>query len=220
MVKKIKKKVQRGPKALFAIPLAMAMTALYGTRRQGKDFRRAFEPLDLLRKGLQLHLEEELIIADRPLSAEEYAGWGFRSKPARLAEMFSKSGVIPMGPPIGAVGESDPESSPRLGVFPMIALVQEKALGAFSSRLSEEFSELSRVAFQNAVFPALHLIPGYDLLLYLPPCPAQALNHAIESVNVMLREAFERESIPFPGPFDLFPESALADIPIKETCFK
>src|SRR3990167_8836425 len=163
MVKKIKKKGQRGPKALFAIPLAMAMTALYGTRLQGKDFRRVFEAPDFLRKALQLHLEEELIIADRPLSADEYAGWGFRSKPARLAEMFSKSGVIPMGPPIGAVGESDPESSPRLGVFPMIALVQEKALGVFSSKLSEEFSELSRVAFQNAVFPALQLIPGYDL---------------------------------------------------------
>lgn len=217
MVKKIKKKIQRGPKATYAVPMVMAFTALYGPRREGKDFRHPLEGADDIRSALQLHLGQPLILADRPLSMAEYLSWGFKSRPARLAEMFSKSGTLPMGP---AVGHDDLEGEPRLGVLPIVALVQDRGIDDFSERLAEDFAEVSRVAFQNAVYPALGLIPGYDLLLYSPPCPAQGLNHAIDSLNASLKEVFEQAAVPFPGPFSSIPESALAPIPLKEPCTK
>jgi hypothetical protein len=217
MVKKIKKKTQKGPKATVAVPMLIAMTALYGSRRQGKDFRHLFSAPKTIQNALQLHFDQRLMVADRPLSLEEYLAWGFRSKPAKLAEMFGDSGVIPIGP---AVDQDDLDENPRLTVFPIVALVQDKALQIFSAKLGEELSEVSQVTFQNAIFPALGLIPGYDLLLYRPPAPARGLNHAIESLNILMKEAFEQASVPFPGPFDLCPEPLLADIPLKEPCFR
>lgn len=217
MVKRIKKKVQRGPKALVAVPLTMAMTALYGLRRQGKDFRERFDSPEAIGSALRLHFEQEIVIADRPLSEREYLTWNFKSRPARLAEMFSKSGVIPMGP---AADRDDQEGPPRLGILPMVALVQERDLQAFSERLSEELSEVSRVTFQNAIHPALQLIPGYDLLLYRLPCPAQGINHAIEELNGAMKEAFDQASIPPPDLFPLLPEEKISVIPLKEPCSK
>lgn len=216
MVKKIKKKIQKGPKATYAVPLVMALAALHGPRREGKDFRHLLEGADAIRSALQLHLEQTLILADRPLSPAEYLSWGFKSRPARLAEMFSNSGVLPMG----LAADNDLEGAPQLGILPMIALVQDRALEDFSERLSEELSEVGRVAFQNAIYPALGLIPGYDLLLYAPPSPAQGLNHAIDGLNASLKDAFEQAAVPFPGPFPSIPESALASIPLKEPCTK
>ncbi|MFY9268307.1 MAG: hypothetical protein WAO55_01005 [Candidatus Manganitrophaceae bacterium] len=217
MIKKIKKKIQKGPKAVEAVPMAIALTALYGPRREGKDFRHRFERADEIRSVLQLHLEQPLILADRPLSAGEYLSWGLKSRPARLAEMFSKSGILPMGE---AVESDDPEEQPRLGILPMVALVQEREIDDFSERLMEEFAEVSRTALQNAIYPALGLIPGYDLLLYSLPSLAQGLNHAIDSLNASLREAFEQAAVSFPGPFSSLPESVLGSIPLKETCVK
>lgn len=217
MVKKIKKKVQRGPKATVAVPLVIAMTALYGTRRQGREFRHLFSSPKAVQSALQLHFDQKLMVADRPLSLEEYRRWTFRPKPARLAEMFGEAGIIPIGP---AVDDAGDDENPRLGLLPVVALVPDKALEDFSLKLGEELSEISQVAFQNAVYPALQLIPGYDLLLYRPPGPARGLNHAIESLNTLLREAFEQASVPFPGPFDPCPEAILADIPLKEICFR
>lgn len=217
MVKKIKKKIQKGPKTTHAVPLVMVFTALFGPRREGKDFRHPLEQASEIRSALQLHLGQSVILADRPLSLAEYLSWGFKSRPARLAEMFSGSGSIPMGP---AAGQDDLDREPRLGILPMIALVQEREMEDFSERLSEELSEVSRVSFQNAVYPALGLIPGYDLLLYAPPSPAQGLNHAIDALNASLKDAFEQAAVPFPGPFPSIPESALAPIPLKEPCTK
>lgn len=216
MVKKIKKKIQKGPKATYAIPLVMALTALYGPRREGKDFRHLLEGADDIRTSLQLHFGQSLMVADRPLSMAEYLSWGFKSRPARLAQMFSNSATLPMG----LATDNDLEGEPQLGILPMIALVQDREIEDFSERLSEEFSEVGRVAFQNAIYPALGLIPGYDLLLYSPPCPAQGLNHAIDSLNASLKEAFEQAAVPFPGPFQKIPDSALAAIPLKEPCSK
>lgn len=217
MVKKIKKKVQRGPKATVAVPMAIAMTALYGTRRQGRAFRHLFSSPKAVQSALQLHLDQKLMVADRPLSIREYQAWGLRPKPARLAEMFGDAGIIPIGP---AVDDEGDDENPRLGLLPLVALVQDKELEQFSLKLGEELSEISQVAFQNAVYPALQLIPGYDLLLYRPPCPARGLNHAIASLNSMLKEAFYQASVPFPGPFDPCPEPSLAEIPLKEVCFR
>ena len=217
MVKKIKKKIQKGPKATVAIPLVIAMTALHGSRRQGRDFRHVFPEPKAIQNALQLHFDQRLMVADRPLSLEEYLGWGFRSKPARLAEMFSGSGVIPIGP---AVDEDTLDDLPRLGILPVIALVQDKSLEEFSLKLGEELSEISQVTFQNVIFPALQLIPGYDLLLYRPPGPARGLNHAIETLNSMVKEAFEQATVPPPPPFESCPAAFLTEIPLKEACFR
>ena len=217
MVKKIKKKVQRGPKATVAVPLVIAMTALYGSRREGRDFRHLFPAPKAIQNALQLHFDQRLMVADRPLSLKEYQEWGFRSKPARLAEMFSDGGVVPIGP---SVDEDHLDDLPRLAVLPLVALVQDKALEGFSVKLGEELSEISQVAFQNAIFPALQLIPGYDLLLYRPPGPALGLNHAIETLNGMVKEAFEQATVSPPLPFDPCPETFLAEIPLKEPCFR
>lgn len=217
MIKKIKKKIQKGPKATYAVPMAMVFTALYGPRREGKDFRQPLEQISEIREVLQRHLGQTLILADRPLSLAEYLSWGFKSRPSRLAEMFSGAGVLPMGP----VTEEEPlERSPRLGIFPMIVLVQERELESFSDQLSEDLSEITRVAFQNAIYSALRLIPGYDLLLYSLPMPAQGLNHAIDSLNQQMQAAFEQAAVPFPGPFEPIPSSALEVIPLKEPCTK
>jgi hypothetical protein len=216
VVKKIKKKIQKGPKASYAVPLVMALTALYGPRREGKDFRHLLEGANEIRSALQRHLGQPLILADRPLSMAEYLSWGFKSRPARLAEMFSGAGILPMG----HTADNNLEGEPQLGILPMIALVQERGLNDFSERLSEDLAEVSRVAFQNAIYPALGLIPGYDLLLYSPLSPAQGLNHAIDALNASLKEAFEQAAVPYPGPFPSVPESALAPIPLKELCTK
>jgi len=216
VVNKIKKKIQKGPKAVYAVPIVMAVTALYGPRRVGKDFRHLLEGANEIRSALQCHLGQPIILADRPLSVSEYLSWGFKSRPARLAEMFSNSGILPMGHAV----DNDLEGAPQLCILPMTALVQEREINHFSERLSEDFDEVGRVAFQNAIYPALGLIPGYDLLLYAPPCPAQGLNYAIESLNASLREAFEQAAVPFPGPFLTIPEVALASIPLKEPCTK
>lgn len=222
MVKKIKKKVQKGPKGTFAIPLAMALTVLRGPERKGEDFRRPFEEPDPLREALQRHLDQRILLADRVLSPDEYIGWGYKSKPARLAEMFEAGGVIPMGAPSGSeTAPQDNEGSPRLGLLPMIALVQLKGLDAFSAKLTEEMSEVSRTAFERAVYTALRLIPGYDLLLYRLPAPAQGLNHAIEALNRHLREASAQAAVPFRSvDFKGLPQKALGEIPLKEACFK
>lgn len=217
MIKKIKKKIQKGPKARYAVPMAMALTALYGPRREGKDFRNPLEAVGEVREILQRHLGVSLIPADRPLSPAEYLAWGFRSRPARLAEMFSNTGALPMGPVTEADGLED---APRLGILPMIALVQEREIDTFSERLSEDFSEITRVAFQNTIYAALGLIPGYDLLLYSLPSLAQGLNHAVDSLNHWMQESFERATVPFPGPFAPIPASALSEIPLKEPCVK
>jgi len=216
MVKKIKKKIQKGPKASYAVPLVMVLTALYGPRREGKDFRRPLEGANEIRSALQRHLGPPLILADRPLSIAEYLSWGFKSRPARLAEMFSNAGILPMG----KTTDNDREGDPQLGVLPMVALVQERELNGFSERLSEDLSEIDRVAFQNAIYPALGLIPGYDLLLSAPLSPAQGLNHAIDALNAALKEAFEQAAVSFPGPFPSVPEPVLASIPLKEPCAK
>jgi hypothetical protein len=80
----------------------------------------------------------------------------------------------------------------------------------------QEFSEILRVTFQNSVRRCFSLIPGYDQLLYSPPCHARNLNGAISFLNSTMEESFYRAGVPFPGPFEVFQESVLASIPLNE----
>ncbi len=213
MVQKIRRKIKKGPKAPHAVPLAIVMTALYGFERLGRDFRWPFDDTAKLRAALRLQLDQEVIPADRVLSFNEYSDWGLKSSPGRLAEMFSRSGSIPMGP---AVNEEDSGSHPRVGILPMIAVVKGLQLETFGGRIGREWSEVPHVAFQNIVYPAFNLIAGYDLLLYQSPHHARDINRAIAAINEMTKEAFHQAGRTYPGPFDLFPEEILSRIPVQE----
>ena len=120
-----------------------------------------------------------------------------------------------MGPSV--TGETDELSDdPRLGILVLVALVKGERLNEFSGRLGEELSELDRVAFENAVNPALQIIPGYDRLLYIPPLLAASLNAGIDHLNHLVEEAFEKGSVPYPGAFVPSPAERLASIPTHE----
>jgi hypothetical protein len=213
MVQKIRRKTKRGPKAPHAIPLAIVMTALYGIQREGRDFRRPFDDPLRVRAALRLQLDQEVLPAERALSFKEYRDWGLRDSPARLVEMFSRSGSIPMGP---AVDEEDLGLRPRLGILPVIALVKGIHFQNFSERIGQEWSEVAAVAFQNSIYPALNLIAGYDLLLYRPPHHARDINRSIEALNQTAEEAFHQAGRPYPGPFDPLPDDIPSRIPLQE----
>ncbi|MEK6683946.1 MAG: hypothetical protein AABY46_04735, partial [Nitrospirota bacterium] len=213
MVQKIRKKVKKGPKAPHAVPLAIVMTALYGFERKGRDFRQTFEDPVQLRAALRQQLDQEPIPADRVLSFYEYRDWGLKSAPGRLSGMFSKTGLIPMGPPLE---EEEASAFPQLGILPTVAIVKAEHLESFSGKLGDEWHEVARVAFQNSVYPTFNLIPGYDLLLYMPICHARDTNRAITALNHVTQEAFDQAGRPYPGPFQMFPVDVLARIPLQE----
>jgi hypothetical protein len=213
MVKKIKKKGKKGPKAKFAIPMVMPLTCLYGLRLEGRDFRQIFDAPEEVKEILQTHLFHEVMIGDRVLSRTEYIQWGLKSAPGRLEGMFRHPGMIPMGSPIN---DLEDDTRPRLGILTFLALVKGKDLEGFLQKGMQEFSEVLRVAFQNCVRTCFRLIPGYDQLLYSPPCHARNLNGAISFLNDMMEESFYRSGVPFPGPFKMFQESMLSVIPLSE----
>jgi hypothetical protein len=215
VVKKIRKVSKKGPKANYAVPLVMPLTALFGPRCVGKPFWHSFDDPAPIRAVLSRHLDEPLLTADRILPIDEYLAWGLRSSPGKVAGMFGRSGVIPMGPP-GIEEAEEMSDDPRLGVLVLAALVKGERLNEFSGRLGEEFSELDRVAFENAVAPALRIIPGYDRLLYTPPLLAPSLNAGIDHLNHLVEDAFDKGSIPYPGAFTPCPAERLASIPTHE----
>ena len=212
MVKKIKKKIKKGPKGNYAVPLCLALTCLYGIRLEGKDFRGCFDAPEKIREVLNSHLGRPVLMADRVLSQAEFCEWGLRSVPGRLAEMFSRSGLIPMGPPTGV----EEEGPPMLGILPFLALVKGKELEGFVHRAVAEFSEVNRVAFQNSAASGFNLIPGYDHLLYSPPCHAKQLNQAVSVLSRMMEEAFYNAGLTPPERFELFEEELIAGIPVSE----
>ena len=212
MVKKIKKKIKKGSKGSYAVPMGMAITCLYGIRLEGRDFRRCFDAPEKVREVLNRHLTRPVLMADRVLSRVEYSEWGLRSAPGRLAEMFSRSDMIPMGPPTG--GEEG--DRPILGILPLLVLVKGKDLEGFIHRAAVEFSEVNRVAFQNSAASGFNLIPSYDQLLYSPPCHARQLNQAVAVISRMMEEAFYNAGRTPPERFELFEEELIAAIPLSE----
>ena len=213
MVRKIKKKTKKGPKAPHSIPLAIAMTALYGPQCEGRDFRHTFEDPPRLRAALRLQLDQDIIPSDRVISFREYLDWQLNASPGRLAGMFASFGFIPMGPP---VDEEEAGKMPRLGILPMLAIVKAKDFQTFSDQIHQEWGEVPQVAFHNSISSTFSLIPGYDRLILQPPCPARDLNRAIRSLNQNMEEAFHTTGYPYPGPFEPFPDEVLVRIPIQE----
>jgi len=213
MVKRIRKVSKKGPKAHYAVPLLMPMTALFGSRCEGKPFWYPFEDPSSLRAVLSRHTENPLLLADRILPIGEYLGWSLRSAPGKIAGMFTRSGIIPMGP---APPEEEPGSDPRLGIVVMVALVKGDQLQEFVNTTGAEFSEIDRVAFENLLGPSVSLIPGLDQLLYTPPILARSLDRGIDHVNDLARHAFERASVAYPGAFNRCGVQVLSSIPSHE----
>jgi len=212
MVKKIKKKIKKGPKGSYAVPMCMALTCLYGIRLEGKDFRRSLEAPEKVRNVLMDHLGQRVLVGDRVLSQFEYIDWGLKSTPSRLAHQFSQSEFIPLESPTG----HDEEGRPVLGILPILVLLKGKEVEAFLRKAVGEFSEVNRVAFQNSVASVFNLIPGYDQLLYSPPCHPRQLDDALSTLNDMMDDSFYKAGVPSPGPFEPFPEEFLTRIPLSE----
>jgi hypothetical protein len=212
MVKKIKKKIKKGPGGTVAVPMAMVLAGLYGSRLRGGDLRRPFESPGKIREVLESHLGRRVTIAERPLSPDELRDWEFRTTPGRLAGRFSSTDFFPIDPP-GAIGDGE---APRLGILPLLVLAKGRDLAAILEEKPSEFSEINRVAFQNAAAATFNLIPGYDQLLWSPPVHAKRLNGAIAVLDAMVKEAYDRADVTYPGPFDRIDDGVLSGIPVSE----
>jgi len=213
MVKKIRKVSKKGRKANYAVPLLMPLTVLAGARCGGKPLWNTFDDPPSIRIALSRHMDAPILLADRMLPLAEYLDWNLRSSPGRIAGMFERSAIIPMGPP-----PEDWESSqlPRLGLGVLVALVKGENLQSFFTQTGRELSEIDRVAFENAIGPCLQIIPGYDRFLYSPPISARSINQGIEYLNHLTREAFGIASVPYPGPFEPCPAEIVSSIPTHE----
>ena len=217
MVKRIRKRAKKGPHAIQCVPMVMAMTCLYGLRLEGKDFRQPFDSAGKIRMVLQSHLGWDLLIPDRILSRSEYLDWGLKASPGKLAQMFMPEKLIPMGP---SLGNDDTEDQPLLGLLPFLAVVRGKGLEMFLRKRPEDFSELNRVVFQNSISSFFNLIPGYDQLLYSPPCHIRNINASINGLNEQMNDAFQKASIPPPMEWGGIPEGILDGIPLYEPLVK
>ena len=189
MVKKIRKKTKKEPWENYAIPMVLGMTCLFGIKREGRDFFNALESPEHLSPILSSHLGQEVVVGERPLTQREYLDWGFRAEPGRLAEMFAKSGVIPMGP---STVEEDMGDSPRLGILPLLTILKGRDLEGFLKSNEASFSEIHRVSLERIFYPAFNMIPSYDLFLFHEPLHARRINDIISSLNFQVEIELEK----------------------------
>ncbi|HSG04767.1 MAG TPA: hypothetical protein VLB09_00055 [Nitrospiria bacterium] len=213
MVKKIKKRIKKGPKAPYASLLVIPMTVLYGPERKGRDFRDLIDEPARIKSALEQWLGPDVIPADRTLSIEEFRGWATTSSPGRLGGMFAKTGRIPMGP---ASGETDTGDAPFPGIYPLLAIRKGRDLDALFKLIGSEFPEVARVAFHNALGPSLNLIPGYDHLLHSPVVHVRDLNRGIDILNRLTEDAFHQAGKPYPGPFPPLKDPFISSFPVYE----
>ncbi len=212
-MRKIRKKIKKGPKAPHAALLAFALTVLYGPERKGRDFRHSLEDPGGIRAALQQWLGPDLIPADRPLSLNEFEGWAETTSPGRLGGMFARTGCLPMGP---KTGDAESDDTPFLGILPILAIRKGRELDDLFKRIGKEIPEVSRVAFHNALNPSLNLIPGYDHLLHSPLVHVRDLNRGIAHLNHLCEDAFHLASKPYPGPFPPLLPPLISSFPAYE----
>ena len=171
--------------------MVLGMTCLFGIKREGRGFFNVLESPEQLSVILSSHLGQEVIVGDRPLTQREYLDWGFRAEPGKLAEMFAKSGVIPMGP---STGEQDIGDSPRLGILPLLAILKGRDLEGFLKSNEASLSEIHRVSLERIFYPAFNMIPSYDLFLYHGPLHSRRINDIISSLNFQVETELEKAS--------------------------
>ncbi len=207
MVVRIRKKAREGPKGHYAVPLALVLAALFGSRREVRPYRQPIQDPTRLRGLLAQRLGLDVVLADRPLTAAELADWALGTQPGRLAEMFGRSRVIPMGPPT--------DDDTALGVLPLLALGRGQRLGELDGILGQELPEVTRVAIERELQTAFGMIPGYDALVLAPPVHLRDLNRAIEWLNAQLQAEYDRAGVAGAARLVALPSAHVEAIPLQ-----
>src|SRR3989338_588005 len=128
MVRKIKKRIKAGPDTVFAVPLALTVTALAGPRREGRDVRRPFSPAWQMRDLFLDHFDLDVVTTARPVSPDGSGPWPGAAGPRWALQSCGDHGAVLTKAP-----ESLDDATIRLGIVPVIARVSGGALGAPAS---------------------------------------------------------------------------------------
>jgi hypothetical protein len=209
VVRKIKKKTKASPDALCAVPLVLAVTALAGPRREGREVRRSFSPTWQVRDFFLDHFNVDIVSTNRPLSLDEYVAWPGAADLRWALRAAGEPGAILTKAPQD-LGEI---STPQLGVLPLIARVPGSDVESLGDLWRSEFPEVARVALTNIFNEAWGLIPGYDRPLFTPPRHARDLNGSIAHLNALVADECALGDGPLPRPFPSCADRMLATIP-------
>jgi len=209
MVRKIKKRIKAGPDTVFAVPLALTVTALAGPRREGRDVRRPFSPAWQMRDLFLDHFDLDVVTTDRPLSLDEYAAWPGAADPRWALQSSGDHGAVLTKAP-----ESLDDATIRLGIVPVIARVSGGALDALGSLWGTEFPEVARTSLTGLLNEAFGLIPGYDRAVFAGPRPARDLNALIAHLSALVADECALGGVAQPMAFPLCHERLLAAIPM------
>ncbi len=209
MVRKIKKKVSGRPGAACAVPLAMAVTALAGPRREGRDVLRAFSPAWQLRDFFLDHFGVEIVTTNRPLSLDEYLKWPGAADPIWALRAAGDHGAVLTKAP-----ESGPDDSAiRLGIIPLVVRIADGERDHLASLWDTEFPEVPRASLAGIFNEAFALIPGYDRAVFCGPRPARDLNGVIAHLTALVADECQLAGAPLPRRFPSCPDRLLAAIP-------
>lgn len=209
MVRKIKKRIKVGPDTVFAVPLALTVTALAGPRREGRDVRRPFSPAWQMRDLFLDHFDLDVVTTDRPLSLDEYAAWPGAADPRWALQSSGDHGAVLTKAP-----ESLDDATIRLGIVPVIARVSGGALDALASLWRTEFPEVARTSLAGLFNETFGLIPGYDRAVFAGPGPARDLNALIAHLSALVADECALGGGAQPSAFASCPERILAAIPM------
>jgi hypothetical protein len=208
VVKKIKKKSPAGTSGWRGVPLALAVTALAGPRREGRDVLQAFSPTWRLREIFLDHFSLEVVSTDRPLTLAEFMAWPGLTDPAWAFKSAGGHGVVLTKAPVEEESEG-----PMLGVVPIVVRLMASDLDRLSALWAEDFPEVARVALTTAFTDAMNLIPGYDRAVWAGPRPARELNAVISHLNALVADECSMAGVAAPRRFPLGAEQRIASIP-------
>lgn len=208
MVKKIRKKSPAGASGWRGVPLALAVTALAGPRREGRDVLRPFSPTWRLREIFLDHFSLEVVSTDRPLTLGECTVWPGLADPAWAFKSAGGHGVVLTKAPVEESSEG-----PRLGIVPVVVRLLASDLDRLSELWAEDFPEVARVALTSAFTEAMNLIAGYDRAVWAGPRPARELNALINHLNALVADEYALAGIECPRRFPLAAEQRVAALP-------
>ncbi|MFZ5877683.1 MAG: hypothetical protein ACOYXU_14950 [Nitrospirota bacterium] len=208
MVKKIKKKSPAGASGWRGVPLALAVTALAGPRREGRDVLRVFSPTWRLREIFLDHFSVEVVSTDRPLTLGEFTAWPGSADPAWAFKSAGGHGVV-----LTKAAVEETSEGPRLGVVPVVVRLMASDLDRLSELWVQDFPEVARVALTAAFTEAMNLIPGYDRAVWSGPRPARDLNALINHLNALVADECAMAGVDVPRRFPLGVEQRIAAIP-------
>ncbi|MBI3607409.1 MAG: hypothetical protein HY207_05525 [Nitrospirae bacterium] len=209
MVRKIKKRVGGGVAASFAVPLAMAVAALAGPRREGRDVLRAFSPAWQLRDFFLDHFDVEMVTTNRPLALDEYLKWPGAADPLWALRAAGDHGAVLTKAP----GSGPDDSTIGLGIVPLVARIAAAERDRLASLWDAEFPEVARASLAGIFEGAFGLISGYDRVVFCGPRPARDLNGVIAHLSALVADECLLGGVPLPRSFPSGPDRLLAAIP-------